>query len=201
MSDNISLVNICVNKTLEVYLEKCDTHTLQQLKMMNHDQRITFFENNVISIYPLNTLLADRYTLLNDYPDIISQLFTFTLTDLHSIINHENYSKDKNKFPSDTIDTIRSKDVICLSILLERCNVDMFTKTLQNKVLSTIVMLSFFIEIVNLGYNSKLQESINNIKLILPNATFNSVPLFRSRAFNIIDNIEHSIDDTILSQL
>lgn len=201
MSDHISLVNICVNKTLEVYLEKCDTHTLQQLKTMNHDQRITFFEDNVISIYPLNTLLADRYTLLNDYPDIISQLFTFTLTDLHSIINHDNDENDKNKFPSNTIDTIRSKDVIRLSILMGNCNINMFTETLQNKVLSTIVMLSFFIEAVNLGYNNKLQELINNIKLILPNATFNSVPLFRSRAFNIINNIEHSINDTILPQL
>ena len=76
MRSTETLTGICVNATLNILLESCSDITLQQLKETTYENRILFFEELIY--YDIAILLADRYTVIHDYPPIISELYPFT---------------------------------------------------------------------------------------------------------------------------
>lgn len=187
--NEISLTNISVNITLNTLLENCSDMRLQQLKESTYNDRVIFFEEYIY--HPIAVLLADKYTLLNDYPDIIGELFPCSLKDLHNITINDTKNNGEFKFPTDMMDILRSKDYSLLSKLLYTCVKEKVFLCKIKYIMVIIIALSWY---VSLHKNTRIktlteEKIINNIKCKLMIEKLNCFPFFRTKVLNILNNI------------
>ena len=68
-----TLLNICINSILTT----SDNHILTELCDSTYEQRVSIFE--ALDCHPVADILAERCTLLYDYPKIIGELYPFDI--------------------------------------------------------------------------------------------------------------------------
>lgn len=185
--DELSLTNICVNKTLNILLDNCSDITLQQLKESTYDDRLIFFEDYIY--YPIAVLLADRYTVLNDYPPIIAELYPFSLKDLLLLKTVDTYESIEFTHPPNVISIIGSNNELELVDLAICVYSDMRKKDIKSIVMDIIISVSLLKIITenNASRSYKIQL-YNSIKHYLTFSEINSVPMFRTKILNTISH-------------
>lgn len=183
-----SLTTISVNATLNILLESFDDITLQQLKETSYENRVMFFEDFIY--HDIAILLADRYTMLNDYPSIIGELFPFSLKELHDII--------KCDMCSNMISTFRSNNVLVLLKFLSQFERNTFCTTKKQlhleviKIIIYITLIRWQLESYGSSNEYIIKRSVGIIRKRILSNEFSCLPTFRSKVLNVSHCIELS---------
>ena len=189
MRSTETLAGICVNETLNIFLENCSDITLQQLKESTYENRILFFEEFIY--YPIAILLADRYTVIHDYPSIISELYPFTLKDLCNISNDKHFN-----LPLDTIEILRTNNRSQLLDILRLVTNDGNGKGLKCFVMSSILFLAFIrICIKDKIYLSIIGKVIEQIRKRIMVNNLSDLSIFRSKMLNCLLECEQLLSN------
>ena len=184
-----SLASICVDVSLNTFLESCDSETLNQLQEMTYENRIMFFEN--ITYHPIAVMLASRYTMLNDYP-IFGELYPFDMPTLQITIKEKlGYSNVIR-----ILDIIKSRDnKLILDLIFDM--VPESHENVEGYVVYILVWLSHLI--LELEYKNKYNVNMYRKLILLTkqkllNKHLDNLPLFKSRIFNVLYNFESTIE-------
>ena len=171
----LSLENICVNKVLILQCENYSDNELLELREMTYDQRIIFFEETVIC-HPVATLLATTYTVNNDIPGIMEELYPWTLGDPHTNLYYERIKR--SMFNEDLKETIK------LAHLMYSTD----RKSVLNYVLGIIV----FVYVLSLNFTkfgNKHETGIQIVKNKLLVHNLDIYPTFRIKILNLLEKL------------
>lgn len=171
----LSLEHICVNKVLNISCEDCSDTKLLELRAMNYEQRITFFEENVIC-HPIAELLAIQYTVINDnILPIMEELYPWKLGSPNVTPYYEEIKRAM--FNEDLTETMR-----LIKLLYD----------IENNVVSYVVTLITFTYILILQFkllDNTYPLGIEAVKNKLLNPYLDDIPSFRIKMINLLDNL------------
>ena len=171
----LSLENICVNKVLTINCENYSDNELLELREMTYEQRIIFFEETIIC-HPVATLLATTYTVNNDIPGIMEELYPWALGDPHTNIYYKEIKR--SMFNEDLKETIR------LTHLMYSAN----NKSVLDYVLGIIV----FVYVLSLDFNKHGKKHETGIQIVKNKLLIHNLdiyPTFRIKILNILEKL------------
>ena len=172
----LSLENICANKVLDVQCEKYSDNELLELREMSYEQRIIFFEENVIC-HPIAMLLAKTYTINNyDVPLIMEELYPWTLGSPNTSIHYEGIKRVM--FNEDLEGAMRLMPLLYNSPHIS--------------IIDYVIGLITFVYILSLDFirsGNKSDNAIQTIKDKLLIHNLDIYPTFRIKMVNLLEKL------------
>ena len=172
----LSLENICVNKVLDVQCEKYSDNELLELREMSYEQRIIFFEENVMC-HPVAVLLAKTYTVNNyDVPPIMEQLYPWKLGSPNTNIHYEEIKRAM--FNENLAEVIR-----LLPLTYNSSNITVLDYVIALITFAYMLLLEF------VKFGNKHENSIQVIKDKLLVHNLDIYPTFRIKMLNLLEKL------------